>query len=354
MAQSSDAASVSAVADAPLAAVAAYEPANAAPSVGVKRKWHNIEETTKLSFKGGYHTKIESVESQTFTLNDRPQQFVHVAKKLDWLCKMSGGPLKRAGKILDELRDKYYQEEDLAHGESAVADANVESAVAGAEDDLMAQCDDIEVSTPNPKRTHQGSTPAKGAKGKKNTSRGKPRQVEAPLVSKSAAPNNPATKVVTINIVGDRGKGKMWMLHSDIPWLVAYLADEVGTGGVALAPAVAGEAADQSAVAGGSSSDGQTANCPEVPGLCIRLKPAAGNLDEYEACFVDGPLKGVLLTSKVSTMSQAKWDRLQATAASWQCPGPDFHSSAVQRCHKVSAVVHLLQLAMAAKLAAVP
>ena len=177
--------------------------------------------------------------------------------------------------------------------------------------------------------------------------------MEVPLVSKSAAPKNPATKVVTVNIIGDRGKGQMWLLHSDIPWLVAYLADEVATGGVDIAPAVAGEtvAAGQSAVADGSSSDGPRANCPDVPGLCIRLKPVAGNLDEYEACFVDGPLKGVLLTSKVSTMSQAKWDRLQATAASWQCPGPDFHSPAVERHHKVSAVVQLLQQTMAAKLA---
>ena len=144
----------------------------------------------------------------------------------------------------------------------------------------------------------------------------------------------------------------MWMLHRDIPWLVAYLADEVGTGGVALAPAGETAAANQSAVAGGSSSAGPKANCPDVPGLCIRLKPAAGNLDEYEARFVDGPLKDFMLTSKVSTMSQEKWDLLQATAASWQCPEADFYGPSVKRHHKVSAVLQLLQLTMAQKLAA--
>ena len=39
---------------------------------------------------------------------------------------------------------------------------------------------------------------------------------------------------------------------------------------------------------GRQGCDGPRANCSGVPGLCIRLKPAAGNLDEYEALFVDG------------------------------------------------------------------
>ena len=50
-------------------------------------------------------------------------------------------------------------------------------------------------------------------------------------------------------------------------------------------------------------------------------------------------------------MTQDKWDRLQATAESWQCPAPDFNSPAVERHHKVSAVIQLLQQAMATKLA---
>ena len=122
----------------------------------------------------------------------------------------------------------------------------------------------------------------------------------------------------------------MWLLRSDIPWLVQYLADEIATRGVAIAPAVAGEtvAADQSAVADGSSSDGPRANCSDVPELCIRLKPAAGNLDEYEALFVDGPLKGFKLTSKVSSVRPS---------------GP--------RHEQVNAVIQILQETMAARLA---
>ena len=124
--------------------------------------------------------------------------------------------------------------------------------------------------------------------------------------------------------------------------------------GGASAQRGAGEtaAADQSAAADGSSLAGPRANCPDVPGLCIRLNPVAGNLDEYEALFVCGPLQGFRLTSKVSTMSQEKWDRLQATAESWQCPAPDINSPVVERHHKVSAVIQLLQQTMATKLLA--
>ena len=288
---------------------------------------------------GGYMAKAESVETQEFILNGESHLFVYVTKKLDWLCKMAGGPLKRAGKILDEIRDEYY-----AH---AVEDADGKSAVADADADPMDQCDSPEGATPSPTaKCHRSDRGLKRATGsKRQGKRGTARTVEVPLVSRSAAPKDTATKIIGVNIVGNNGKGKMYLLHSDIPWLVAYLADEIATGGVDTAPA------DQSAVADGSSLAGLRANYPDVPGLCIRLKPVAGNLDEYEALFVDGPLQGFRLTSKVSTMSQEKWDRLQATAESWQCPAPDFNSPAVERHHKVSAVIQLLQQAMATKLA---
>jgi hypothetical protein len=279
--------------------------------------------------------KAESVETQEFNLNGELHLFVYVTKKLDWLCKMAGGPLKRAGKILNEIRDEYYAHE--------VEDADGKSAVADADADPMDQCDSPERperATPNDPKSRKRVIGSK-----KQLKRGTARTVKVPLASRSAAPKDTATKIIGVNIVGLNGKGKMWLLHSDIPWLVAYLADEIATGGVDTAPA------DQSAVADGSSLAGLRANYPDVPGLCIRLKPVAGNLDEYEALFVDGPLQGSRLTSKVSTMTQDKWDRLQATAESWQCPAPDFNSPAVERHHKVSAVIQLLQQAMATKLA---
>ena len=289
---------------------------------------------------GRYMAKAESVETQEFNLNGELHLFVYVTKKLGWLCKMAGGPFKRAGKILEEIRDEYY-----AH---AVENADGKSAVADADEDPMDQCDSPErperaTPTPTANNSHRDLKRAIGRK--RQLKRGTARTVKVPLASRSAAPKDTATKIIGVNIVGLNGKGKMWLLHSDIPWLVAYLADEIATGGVDTTPA------DQSAVADGSSLAGLRANYPDVPGLCIRLKPVAGNLDEYEALFVDGPPQGSRLTSKVSTMTQDKWDRLHATAESWQCTAPDFNSPAVERHHKVSAVIQLLQQAMATKLA---
>ena len=135
MAQRSSDAFVSAVADPPRGAWA--------PTVRTKRKWHMIQETTNLSFKGGYHTKAEAVESQDFILNNEVHRFVHVYKKAEWLCKMAGGQLKRAGQIMDDIRDQY------AALASVVTDADTEEPeVTDPDHDPMAQCDTPEVAKP--------------------------------------------------------------------------------------------------------------------------------------------------------------------------------------------------------------
>jgi hypothetical protein len=55
MTQSSNAASASAVADTPWDAAAVYNPATVAPSIGLKRKWHMVQETMQLTLNGGLH-----------------------------------------------------------------------------------------------------------------------------------------------------------------------------------------------------------------------------------------------------------------------------------------------------------
>ena len=69
----------------------------------------------------------------------------------------------------------------------------------------------------------------------------------------------------------------------------------------------------------------------------------------YEATFVEGPLKGASpVISKISTFTQAKWDKCQATAARWQCPGPLLADA---QPHDVArAVAHFLELVCAKKL----
>ena len=122
----------------------------------------------------------------------------------------------------------------------------------------------------------------------------------------------------------------MWIDAASVPWLIAYLADEVNTGGVAVEPAVAGTS--------------PAPNCA-TPGLAIHMKPQEGAMDTYEARFVEGPLKDTSMISNISTFTQAKWDKCQATAARWQCPGPllaDAQPDDVAR-----AVAHFLELACA-------
>lgn len=325
-----------AVAGTPPSAVAVHAPTTHSR---LHRTWHAVESIPTISFKGGYTTKAEPVETTFFSVDGAAIAFVHVSKKLYWLQQMTGGSLKRAGKVMDDIREAYAMKLKQTYAEAEPA----EPAVAGADEDEdpMLQCDGCSVGeTPEPKRQRQRHRATKTPTKPTAKRSGNPLTLEMPLFSKSAQPKNPARKTVTVNVRGQRGKGELWILHSDIPWLLSYLADEVNTGSVIQEPAFAGE----SAVAG-SSLDGPTPNC-DVPGLRIRLSPVSGNLDEYEALFVDGPIRGTSVTSKVSTMSQAKWDKLQATASSWQCPCPDFSSPTVQRHHKVRAVIHLLELTM--------
>ena len=235
-------------------------------------------------------------------------RFVHVSKKSAWLVSMAGGPLKRAGSVLDELRSLYHKH-STPNG-STVVDA---PAVAD-EVDPMDQCDAIagqaadvvDAATPRGKRRRKANTPTPPKPPK--ACRGVALPLTMPRHSPSTHPTNTETVQVFVALTGTAGRGKMWIAEKSVYWLVPYLADEVNTGSVALnddyTPAVAG----QPAVAGHSP----VANCT-VPGLCIRLKPQRGNMDEYEALLVGGPLQGKTLTSKVSTMTQAKWDQCQAT-----------------------------------------
>ena len=318
-----------------------------------KRKWHAIQETTTVTFKGGYTTKAEAAKSKVATGPDgKPVTLVHVAKREDWLARMAGGPLKRAGKVLDTLREKYFAITDA--NQSALADVDSSDPM----QQLDEPADDANLQTPKRPRDSKASKRRPNAR----ELRGRVLSLEMPARSKSAAPDDTSTVEVTLAIFSNQGRGDVWVSSKNIPWLLGYLADEVNTGGVALSTAPAGESqsapADESqstfvdeSSESQSPSRGPWAKC-NVPGLCIRLKPDVGNVDEYEALFVDGPLKGQQLRSKVSTMNQDKWDRLQACAEDWQCPGPDISAAHVQRHHKVSAVVQLLQMTMAEKLAA--
>ena len=98
--------------DSAVAAVAASDD-RTIRSTGPKRgKDHTAEGISTLSFKGGYLVKPMVVETCDFKHDNKNVRFVYIAKKIDWMKKMAGGSLKRAGKIFDTLRDNYQIEEN--------------------------------------------------------------------------------------------------------------------------------------------------------------------------------------------------------------------------------------------------
>ena len=283
------------------------------PAVAGRVKWRAIRMHRTLSFEGGFQTKALPVE--TFELdnaNGVPQDFVHVSKNREWLVKMAGGNLNRAGAIFDTLRNALKQSEP-SEPDSAVADG------LGDEDDPMNKMDDVsEIVTPKRKRGQPPKrTPNKSLRRKAMT-------VTMPMYSPTRYPGNAEDYSVTCVATNRTGKPKLWIAVDDIPWLVTYLADELGTGGVTVDSAVA-EASP---------------NC-KTPGLSIRMKPEGGTLTIYEAHFVSGPLAGKRVVTDVKKFTQEKWE--QCTQWSTQTPSvADAATSDVQ-----AAAIHYLEMHMA-------
>jgi hypothetical protein len=315
------------------------------PTTSGKKLWHSVEPIHTLSFKGGYVTKAESVESKPVHVHLVSVHFVHVAKKLDWLQRMAGGTLKRAGAVLDHLRAAYTDNDNgNDNSTSTVVDATSTVVDATAALDPMSLLDDIidSPATPQPKRRcgTNRTPPASGTK----VARGTVKSVSMPAHSPSAQPNCQEKTQVKLFVEGGHGKGKLWIDAGSIPWLIAYLADEVNTGCIVIEP----DGTSLPAVAGTSSSSlPATPNC-STPGLAIYMKPQEGTMDTYEAKFVEGPLTGTTKISKVSTFTQDKWDKCQKTAARWQCPCPLLAEAQPQAVAR--AVAHYLELVCAKQL----
>ena len=98
-------------------------------------------------------------------------------------------------------------------------------------------------------------------------------------------------KTVTVTAVKD---GVSTYIHEDdVPWFVAYVADEHAHGGI---PNQNGDT-EKSAVAEGNSS---------VPGLLIQWD--FQDDDGFVGTFVSGPLRSDIIRSKLSTLTEAKWN----------------------------------------------
>ena len=344
-----------------------------------EKKWHPYQYSTTVCLQGGYYNKSLLAATKVFKNTDgNDLTMVRIGRSEYWIIRMSGfggQSLKNGGKIMDRIRDAYF------NAVSAPGSQETQPAITDAAVDPMQELD-LESPAPEEKRGRKrkspsgDTTPNQSRRNNGSALRNLDRafSIEMPRYSKSAKPHSMETVSINVHVTSLRGAGTIWIGLKDVPWLLNYITDEIHTGSVNM------DVYDEAAITDGSqgtaagaitdgsqgtvpdeSSDSQhtstsasprnvlQANCG-APGVHIRLAPARGNLDEYEAICIDGPCKGAILTSKVSKMSQAKWDELQECASEWQCPSPDFTSVLVQQHHKVSATVKYLELAMTAKI----
>ena len=99
----------------------------------------------------------------------------------------------------------------------------------------------------------------------------------------------------------------MWIDAGSVPWLLSYLADEVATGGVPTQSAVADTPPEP--------------NCA-TPGLAINMRPVAGNMGTFMAMFVEGPLKGMSMISRVSTFTAENGNNAKPLLLAGSALGP--------------------------------
>ena len=360
-----------------------------------EKKWHPYQYSTTVCLQGGYNNKPSLTVTKVLKNTDgNDLTMVRIGRTEYWIIKMSGFggvSLKNGGKIMDRIRDAYFK------AVSATGSQETQPAITDAAVDPMQELD-LESPAPEEKRGRKRKSPSgdtspnESRRNNGSALRNLDRafSIEMPRYSKSAKPHSMETVSINVHVTSRRGTGTVWIGLKDVPWLLNYITDEIHTGSVSMdvddAAAITDGSQDTAAAAITDDSQGtvpdessdsqhtstsaskdiirrtsssasqrylkylELSNC-STPGVHIRLAPARGNLDEYEAICIDGPCKGVIcMTSKVSKMSQAKWDELQECASEWQCPSPDFTSVLVQQHHKVSATVKYLELAMTAKI----
>ena len=204
------------------------------------KQWRPVSLSPALVLSGGYQNRKYNIATETVNTATGEQQFVHVKKSDNWLlhaCRGSGykrEDLKRS-KILDILTEKAVM-------------AMEGSAVAEQLDDPMMQVE-CEALDARPTKKKKSSPSKQRQKGKQVVS------VEADLVPRLRFLHGGANiKQVRLLVTMKRDGPKVSIHADDLPWLVAYIADEVGFGGVVQEPE------EDSAVAEPNSS---------VPGLRV-------------------------------------------------------------------------------------
>lgn len=269
----------------------AYSPVAPGPD---KAKWRPVVFADTLCVQGGYLAakRVCCVENQSVVatvksqgaLVERTTTYVKISKNDEWLIKACAGDAAQRGalrrsKCIEQIRD-LMKNDSPTKAASAVADLQSPgnaSAVADPMDSLEEVADD------------DGAQPsASNSRYKRQRRKRAELIVIMPDRAPCAFPKDKA-KAKDVHVMAD-STNQVWLAKEDVPWLLTYIADECGFGGV--------DAEVESAVA--------EPNCPQVPGLNVEWDWTSN--DGYTAQFVVGPLAGdQRYNVLVSTFTAEKW-----------------------------------------------
>ena len=259
----------------------------------LQASWRAVSIESTFSVSGGFMGAKKSfpVVSKTVTVRRErdgvvttvPATYIKVEKNADWVLKAVAGNKAQKGalkrtKVIEDLRRNLVM---MSSSDAAVAG---EGANATLDEDPMAALDMVCDEEPAAKRRY-------------NRKRAKCKEVKVsmPLSAQCAYPGNKEKR--DVSIMAD-STNQLWLLKEDVPWLLVFLADECGFGGVAIE--------SEAAVA--------EANCDAVPGL--RVEWDFQSNDAWTATFVEGPLLGQpSIKCRLSGLTEEKWNKMNAIHA---------------------------------------
>ena len=225
-----------------------------------------------LSLQEGFAKKPIVVES----MDVGSETFLRLEKSSEWLLKMSGGPkMQRGGlarsRVVEKLRAACgmdSQRQNVNNDTNVDTDDPMQAVDACAYDGVVSEQKHRKAYY-HPKRAIEQVV-----------------SVEMPTraVGRSCG-NTTSVKLIA------KGTNSLWIHLDCLSWLVSYIADECARSGVA----VQGDTADSVELPANSA----------VPGLAIRWDFSSN--DSWEGVWVDGPLKGEIVRSSMSSLTPEKW-----------------------------------------------
>ena len=312
-------------------------PEVAAPTGALQ--WRPITIEPKIVIGGGYQRQEHVLKTQRVDTGRERLDFVKVGLSDWWLHKIIGGrSCTRQGLNRIKIWQTVLSAASGSDAATAVAaDAEVASTETPVADvDPMDALDDLG-DTATPKKKQKAAVAAASAKKKRPTDA--IITVEVPARSPLAHPSCTATRKITVLKKPCKGRNGMiiWIASRDLEWFLVALAEEHALGGISLE--------HDAAVADESTANGshETENADDPDGGVTYRWDWEGS-DGYVALFARGPHQGKEIASRVSTLTETKWN----AAVAWSidlhetCQGKTLHEAS--EAERRSAALVVLQL----------